>query len=100
MDPSQVKRQSDHVRHSLYGCRIFYAVMYTLFYLAVYLYPNKLTDSLLYASCWFVPLSLLAVYFFLTAGLDPGFVTQDKTSVDEELGIEMPSIKPYTPVET
>lgn len=58
------------------GCRIFYLVMYGLFYAACGYYPNKLTSSLAYFFGWYTPIAVLAVYFFLNAGKNPGFLTE------------------------
>lgn len=83
--PAFFKSQEDAVRASLLGCRAFYFAMYALFYLAVCLYPNKLTESPLYTFAWYLPISIAAIAFFLTAGSNPGTL-EPKASADIELG--------------
>mmetsp|Transcript_23884 Transcript_23884/g.23568 ORF Transcript_23884/g.23568 Transcript_23884/m.23568 type:complete len:85 (-) Transcript_23884:717-971(-) len=60
--------------------------MYFLFYLSVILYPNKYTDSfhsLSPSSCIYIltylALHISSVYFFMTAGKNPGFLTETDT---------------------
>jgi hypothetical protein len=87
------------VRQSLIGARAFYVGMYALFYLACILYRNKLTSSFTYALFWYLPLTALAWYLFVTAASNPGFLDehpyqQTQNSVDDclEDDIEMATV--------
>ena len=83
----------EDVRSSVLGARIFYFVMFGLFYVCVIMYPNKIkktfTDfssapaSNLCYIFYLISLQAVAVWYFLTAGENPGFVKLTKT--DEEL---------------
>jgi len=94
-ETSRVHQPSDGVKESSMGARAFYFTMYALFYLSVLLYPNKLTDALydplnfgnlLYVS-YFFTIQCLATYFFITAGLNPGYV--DETQTEEIVSIKV-----------
>ncbi len=86
----------EHVRMSLIGCRIFYFSLYALFYLAVALYPNDLTNSLKYTLFYYLPITVVATTLFIKAGDNPGFVDETKEPesepADNELGVEMRSL--------
>jgi hypothetical protein len=79
----------DHVNNSKNAANIFYFFLYICFYLSVVLYPNKLKDSLSTNGLYFIyflVIHLLAAYYFLTAGQNPGFLEQNnKESADVEL---------------
>ena len=83
------KLASEDVRSSVLGARIFYAVMFGLFYLCVALYPNKLRTAIvdfmgspfsnLMYLIYIIVLHVTSVWYFLTAGDNPGFVASSKT---------------------
>ena len=71
------------------GARAFYFVLYILFYLSLCLYQNKLRDAFLFAEggiianivyiLYYFGVSGAAIYYFLTAGENPGFVDETET---------------------
>ena len=85
--PPQVKDPTmvSHVRASLIGCRVFYGSIYAMLYIAVTLYPSQLTDSWQYALLWYLPITILALVFFINSGSNPGFV-EGPEDEDIELG--------------
>ena len=78
MSDSQVSRvPSENVKNSKQAANGFYFFLYGCFYLSVILYPNKIRDSIftngLYFG-YFAVIHLLAIYFFLTSGNNPGYL--------------------------
>jgi palmitoyltransferase len=81
--------RSQEVESSVMGARIFYFLMFGLFYACVALYPNKLKQSVVGFSLspasnlvWLIYVAVLqvtATWYFLTAGQNPGFVQSSKT---------------------
>ena len=72
----------------MWGARAFYFILYFFFYLSAYLYPNTLRDYLdsgryLRFGLYFA-LHSIAIFFFLTSGSGPGWVTPDEALNDEE----------------
>jgi len=66
------------------SARAFYFVMFGLYYLAAILYPNKLKlafqDSFFTFYGWsFLLIHGVAIYLFLTAGRNPGYVDETET---------------------
>jgi hypothetical protein len=84
----------DHQQASVFGARCFYFIMYSLFYFCIAYYPNKMRLSFAvlignapaedlaktsWVSCllycvFYITMHMAAIYFFLTAGDNPGFV--------------------------
>lgn len=81
---------SDVVNQSVNGARGFYFVMYTAFYIAVCYYPNQLRDAVVAAAggdlysltyvVFYIGNQVVAVFYFLTAGRNPGFVDETETA--------------------
>ena len=86
-------------RSSVYGARGFYFVTYGLFYVTLLLYKNQMRDiltfsreqeegsliaDLLYVLYYFGTHGL-AIYYFMTAGDDPGFVDATETESEKQL---------------
>ena len=77
----------EKVQSSVLGARIFYYFMFGLFYITVGLYPNKLKDAILSLGHFFnliytlavLGFQLVAIWYFLTAGIEPGFVLTSLT---------------------
>ena len=71
------------------GARTFYFALYILFYFSCCLYQNPLRDSLLFVEGGIISnlfyilhyfgVSGLAIYYFLTAGKNPGFVDETES---------------------
>ena len=69
---------------SALGARLFYFITYGLFYLSLLLYRNPMRDILFFATdftfgnlfylFYYFGIHGLAIYYFLTAGGNPGFV--------------------------
>ena len=76
------------------GARMFYFIMYGLFYFSLLLYANRLRDILLLKNgfnladfvylLYYIAIHGLAIYFFLTAGANPGFVGETATESDQK----------------
>ncbi len=68
------------MNQALISARGFYFLMYILFYLSVYLYPNQLrkSESFIYPILYYA-IHLTALYLFLVAGKNPGFVNETDT---------------------
>jgi hypothetical protein len=83
-------RTPDDVRNSVLGARLFYFFMFALFYVCVALYPNKMgaaftnfNEHILSSFCYLayvMIVHLTAIWFFLTAGISPGFVDVTTTA--------------------
>lgn len=73
-----------HVKHSVYGARTFYFITYIFYYYSVYLYPNHLKDAWNEGQrtwvIWYFTKHAVAIYYFLTAGDNPGYVPSDSDS--------------------
>ena len=71
------------------GARIFYFALYILFYFSLCLYQNPLRDALLFADgsifsnifyiLHYFGISGVAIYYFLTAAKNPGFVDETES---------------------
>ena len=75
---------------SALGARLFYFIAYGLYYFSLLLYKNPMRDilflqkedlgfsDLLYV-LYYVGIHAAAIYYFLTAGRNPGFVDDTET---------------------
>ena len=67
----------------LISARGFYLVMFALFYVAVFKYPNHLRDANLSGEFPYVILYIMfqvvSIYLFLKTGENPGFVDATET---------------------
>lgn len=70
------------------SARGFYVITYILFYLAVYKYPNDFSDNLAegayISDSIFIAFQIISLYYFLTAGKNPGFVDETETQESRE----------------
>ena len=82
------------VGQSALGARLFYFIAYGLYYLALLVYKNPMRDILFFQKedmglsdllyvIYYAGIHGLAIYYFLTAGENPGFV--DETETESEL---------------
>lgn len=78
------------------GCRIFYLVMYGLFYTACGYYPNQLTGSIAYFFCYYIPIAALAATFFLNTGNNPGYLADHPCSGHTVDDIELQQVQDKT----
>ena len=83
------KKKALSLDQSVMGARIFYFALYGLFYLSVCLYNNKLRDAFLMIGdslitnmiyvLYYFGISGAAIYYFLNAGKNPGFVDETES---------------------
>ena len=78
---SKNEKISDEVKYSAYGARGFYFVTYTLFYISVIKYPNPLRDGSHTWQLIYTLMHITAIYLFLTAADNPGWVEPDGESL-------------------
>ena len=80
---------------SALGARLFYFITYGLYYISLLLYKNPLRDMIFFQReefyvsdifylAYYVGMHGLAIYYFLTAGENPGFVEDSSIEIDGE----------------
>ena len=84
-----------NVDNSVWAARGFYFILYGLFYLSCMLYQNKLRDAIMFVDGSFIgnityvvyyfTISGAAIYYFMTAGKNPGFVDETISEVDKKM---------------
>jgi len=84
------------VRQGVLAARVFYGILHLLFYVACIMYKNELkeavlnwNDHIVFLTIYFGS-SIAAVYFFLRAGVNPGYLdaTLSIKSTAVEISIE------------
>ena len=88
--PKNQSKKKKGVAQSALGARLFYFIAYGLYYFSLLLYKNPMRDilflqkedlgfsDLLYV-LYYVGIHAAAIYYFLTAGRNPGFVDDTET---------------------
>ena len=94
-EPKKSKRAlPERAASSALGARMFYFITYGLFYLTLMIYKNPLRDIILFQVdfsfvnllyvVYFVGVHGLGIHYFMTAGDDPGFVSDTQTEFDHK----------------
>ena len=80
------------VKNSVYGARVFYFAMYACYYYSAFKYASKYSKSITEGDYIYLTYSLgthlLAIYFFLTTGSDPGWADEHTDDCVAMIGSE------------
>jgi hypothetical protein len=75
--------QREQSRQAVNSARGFYFICYVLYYVAVFIYPNDLALAFQEGAYIYLAFSVfihfISIFFFLTAGSNPGYVSETET---------------------
>ena len=74
------KKKTSSNKNIVYSCRAFYFTIYGLYYFCAFYYPSQLSKALrdgdYFYFIYIIAVHLGAVFFFMTAGNDPGWADE------------------------